>query len=185
MVAELVREKKLNQNNFLVKDGSLEYKPTKAMRSDEHTYQRFKNNYDYVIGVSKRFNPEVCLVLGDKPNPGFIADLPLYHRTPVACYEYDGIQFAVWYIRIRSKDKTRSPFDGVLKIEKMMVTTEEQEHGMDSELVDTLSGYIINERNPVCYGSDLRWANHIYPMFLTECYVKSRYISTESFLQLF
>jgi len=189
MVAELVGEKKLNDTNFLVKDGSLEYKPTKGMRSDERAYQKFKNNYDYVIGVSKRFNPEVCLVLGDKPNPGFIANLPLYNRTPVAYFtdpDFLGdIGFAVWYIRIRDTSKTRTPFDGIIKVEKVLVSKEEVEYGMNSDLVDLISAHLINERNPVCYGSDLRWANHLYPIYLTERYVKSHYLSTESFLHLF
>lgn len=189
MVAELVSEKKLNDNNFLIKDGSLEYKPTKAMRSDERAYQKFKNNYDYVIGVSKRFNPEVCLVLGDKPNPGFIANLPLYSRTPVAYFtdpDFLGdIGFAVWYIRIRDTAKTRTPFDGIIKVEKVLVSKAEVDNGMNSDLVDIISAHLINERNPVCYGSDLRWANHLYPVYLTERYVKSHYLSTASFLHLF
>ena len=67
----------------------------------------------------------------------------------------------------------------------MLVTDDEIEYGMDSQLVDTLTAYIINERNPACYGSDLRWANHIYPVYLTETFVKSKYISDESFLHLF
>jgi hypothetical protein len=189
MVSDLVGEKKLNDTNFLVKDGSLEYKPTKAMRSGERDYQRFKNNYDYVIGVSKRFNPEVCLVLGDKPNPGFIANLPLYSRTPVAYFtdpDFLGdIGFAVWYIRIRDTSKTRTPFDGIIKMEKILVSKDEVAYGMNSDLVDFISAHLINERNPVCYGSDLRWANHLYPIYLTERYVKSHYLSTESFLHLF
>lgn len=189
MVAALVSEKKLNDTNFLVKDGSLEYRPNKAMRNNERERQKFKNNYDYVIGVSKRFNPEVCLVLGDKPNPGFIAKLPLYHRTPVAYFtdpDFLGdIGFAVWYIRIRDQARTRTPFDGILKIEKILVTSDEVDNGMDSDLVDLLSAHIINERNPVCYGSDMRWANHLYPVYLTEKYVKAHYLSTESFLHLF
>jgi len=189
MVAELVGEKKLNDTNFLVKDGSLEYKPSRTMRSDERAYQRFRNNYNYVIGVSKRFNPEVCLVLGDKPNPGFIANLPLDNRTPVAYFtdpDFLGdIGFAVWYIRIRDTAKTRTPFDGIIKVEKVLVSREEVEHGMNSDLVDVISAHLINERNPVCYGSDLRWANHLYPIYLTERYVKSHYLSTDSFLHLF
>jgi len=188
LVAELVREGKLNQNNYLVKDGSLEYRPTKEDKDDKRRYQTFKNNYNWVIGVSKNFNPEVCEDINGKPNPGFIADLPLYHRTPVAEYEnpmLGDIKFAVWYIRLRDKEKTRTPFDGVLKVEKILVTEEETEVGIDSEQVDTLSAYLINERNPVCYGSDLRWANHIYPIYLTESFVKSRYLSAESFLHLF
>lgn len=189
LVAELVRAGKLNQDNYLVKDGSLEYKPSKEDRKDKKRYQTFKNNYNWVLGASKNFNPEVCIDINGKPNPGFIADLPLYHRTPVACYEnpeYLGdVQFAVWYIRLRDQNKTRTPFDGILKIEKILVTEEEINDGMNSELVDTLSAYLINERNPVCYGSDLRWANHIYPIYLTESFVKSKYLSTDSFLHLF
>ncbi|PKM40306.1 MAG: hypothetical protein CVV04_03640 [Firmicutes bacterium HGW-Firmicutes-9] len=188
LVAELVREGKLNQDNYLVKDGSLEYRPTKEDKADTKKYMMLKNNYKWVIGASKNFNPEVCQVLGDKPNPGFIAELPLYHRTPVAEYENEmlgDIKFAVWYIRLRDKKQTRTPFDGVLKVEKILVTEEENEYGIDSDDVDTLSAYLINERNPVCYGSDLRWANHIYPIYLTESYVKSRYLSAESFLHLF
>ncbi len=188
LVAELVREGKLDQNNYLVKDGSLEYRPTRKDRADKKIYQTFKNNYNWVIGASKNFNPEVCEDINGKPNPGFIADLPLYHRTPVSEYEnpmLGDIKFAVWYTRLRDKAQTRTPFDGILKIEKILVTEEENEYGMDSELVDMLSAYIINERNPVCYGSELRWANHIYPVYLTESYVKSRYLSAESFLHLF
>jgi len=188
LVAELVREGKLNQNNYLIKDGSLEYRPTKEDKIDKKKYQTFKNNYNWVIGASKNFNPEVCEDINGKPNPGFIADLPLYNRTPVAEYEnpmLGDIKFAVWYIRLRDKSQTRTAFDGILKIEKILVTEEEIENGIDSELVDTLSAYLMNERNPVCYGSDLRWANHIYPIYLTESFVKSRYLSSESFLHLF
>lgn len=189
LVAELVRDGKLNQNNYLVKDGSLEYRPTKEDKVDKWNYQIFKNNYSWVIGVSKNFNPEVCIDINGKPNPGFIADLPLYHRTPVACFEnpefFGDVQFAVWYIRMRDKSRTRTPFDGIIKVEKMLVTREEIDDGVDSNLVDQLSAYLINERNPVCYGSDLRWANHLYPIYLTETYVKSKYLSAESFLHLF
>ncbi|MDR0461830.1 MAG: hypothetical protein LBG88_00645 [Christensenellaceae bacterium] len=193
MVALFVSQGKLDQNNYLVKDGSLEYSQPvyeKDITKEEKKKQfaKFKQNYNFVLGASKHFNPSVCCDINGKPNPGFIADLPLYSRTPVARYhnEFCGdVDFAVWYIRLQGQEKTRTPFDGILKVEKMLVTSEEIENGIDSELVDTLSAYIINERNPVCYGSDLRWANHIYPMYMTETYVKSKYISAESFLQLF
>ena len=188
LVAELVREGKLSQDNYLIKDGSLEYRPSNEDRADKKKLQTFKNNYNWVIGASKNFNPEICVDINGNPNPGFIADLPLYARTPVSEYNnpmLGDISFAVWYIRLRDKSRTRTPFDGILKVEKILVTEEETENGIDSQLVDTLSAYLINERNPVCYGSDLRWANHIYPVYLTESYVKSKYLSAESFLHLF
>ena len=61
---------------------------------------------------------------------------------------------------------------------------EEIENGIDSDVIDLISANIINERNPTCYGTDRRWANHLYPVFLTESYVKSKYISTEMFLHM-
>lgn len=189
LVSELVKEKKLNQDNYLVKDGSLEYRPPKEYKNNSHEYQIFKNNYSYVVGISKNFNAEICTDNTGKPNPSFIAELPLYHRTPVACFEnkyfLGDIQFAVWYLRIRNTKITRSPFDGIVKVEKILVSEDEKTYGMDSELVNLLSAYIVNERNPVCYASDRRWANHIYPIYLTESFAKSKYISEESFMQLF
>lgn len=187
MVAELVKNKKLGQDAYLLKDGSLEYKVMKSGREDLRTLQKIKHNYRWVIGVSKSFNPESCLDHTGKPNSNYIADLPVFHRTPVARYEnsYLGdVQFGVWYIRLRDKRRTQTPFDGVVKVEKIMMD-EEIENGIDSDVIDLISANIINERNPTCYGTDRRWANHLYPVFLTESYVKSKYISTEMFLHLF
>lgn len=188
MVAELVKDNRLGQDSYLLKDGSLEYKVMKSGREDLRTLQKIKHNYSWVIGVSKSFNPESCLDHTGKPNSNYIADLPLFHRTPVARYEnrqfLGEVQFGVWYIRLRDKRRTQTPFDGVVKVEKIMMD-EEIEKGIDSDVIDLISANIINERNPTCYGTDRRWANHLYPVFLTESYVKSNYISTETFLHLF
>jgi hypothetical protein len=60
LVAKLVRNGKLNQDNYLIKDGSLEYRPTHEDKTDLKKYSRFKHNYDWVLGASKRFKAEVC-----------------------------------------------------------------------------------------------------------------------------
>jgi len=180
-VAELVRQKKLNKNNYLIKDGSLEYEWDKT---DLKNISSIKSNYASVIGVSKAFNPE-SLSSYNKNISRIIADLPEYHRTPAFMYETERIQdvkFAVWYLRIR---KTVSPFDGVLKIEKILVWDKEEEDGLESDEIDLISANIINERNPVSYGQDNRWAKHLYPIFLTEKYIKSKYLSDFHFINLF
>lgn len=188
MVAELARKGKLNQDNYLLKDGSLEY--TDDVRKEKNTYslQKIKHNYRWVVGVSKSFNPESLMDHQGRPNANYIADLPLFHRTPAALYsnqEFLGdVKFAVWYVRIRDKKQTRTPFDGVVKVEKILMP-EEEETGLDSEIIDMISAHIITERNPTCYGTDKRWANHLYPVYLTETYIKSQYMSTEMFLHLF
>ena len=93
--------------------------------------------------------------------------------------------YAVWYLRIRDKKYTTNTFDGILKIEKIMVTDEQKERGIDTDEVNLISANLINERNPVCYGADTRWANHLYPVYVTERFAKSRYLSTAMFLNLF
>ena len=167
--------------NYLIKDGSLEYRQKSGIQFQ---------NYRWVIGLSKSFNPEACMNIHGKPDPGYIADLPVNHRTQAACFSNPEIfgeaLFAVWYIRLRDRKRTRSAFDGIVKAEKLLTTHDEiTSSHMDSDEIDTLSAYILNERYPVCYGSDSRWASHIYPVYLTEQYIKSKYLSTESFLHLF
>ena len=183
VVFELVKAKKLNENSFLIKDGSLEY-----MKSgDAKELSVIKSNYDCVIGVSKAFNPE-ALSNNTKDISKIIADLPLYHRTPAFMYNTERIpdvNFAVWYLRIRDKKYTESPFDGVLKIEKILVREIQEEEGLDSDEIDLISANIINERNPVCYGKDDRWAKHLYPVYLTESYIKSQYLSDSHYINLF
>ncbi len=188
MVAELAKTGRLNQDNYLLKDGSLEYSEDVRKGKDDYSLSKIKHNYRWVVGVSKSFNPESLLNHKGKPDANYIADLPLFHRTPAALFENSDflgdVKFAVWYVRIRDKSRTRTPFDGVVKVEKILMP-EEEEKGLDSEIIDLLSANIINERNPTCYGTDKRWANHLYPVYLTESYIKSRYMSTETFLHLF
>ncbi|NMC59960.1 MAG: hypothetical protein GYA51_11375, partial [Candidatus Methanofastidiosa archaeon] len=187
IVAELVKKNLLNQDNYLLKDGSLQYKPMKS--GDFRELSKLKSNYRCVVGLSKHFNPELSKDKLGKSNATKIAKLPLYHRTPAFMYQTDivstEVHFCIWYLRIRDVKYTESPFSGVVKVEKVLVTEDEIENGLNSDEVDLISANIINERNPVAYGSDTRWANHLYPVYLTEKYVKSQYISDLHFLNLF
>lgn len=187
MVIELVKNKKLNSRNYLLKDGSLEYR-VDNFRNNTRELNSFKNNYTYVVGVSKSFNPVNCHDKNKKNNSNSIAELPLFHRTPVNLYtspRLNGMKYAVWYLRIRERKYTYNTFDGILKIEKILVNDKQQEEGLDTEEVDFITANIINERNPTCYGNDLRWANHLYPVYMTEMYIKSKYMSNTMFLNLF
>ena len=188
MVAELVKKNKLDQDSYLLKDGSLEYPKMSSGNPNLRSLQQIRHNYNWVVGVSKSFNPELCFDHTGKPNSNYIANLPVFHRTPVARYTSsrvgNDVTFGIWYIRLRDKRRTQTPFDGVVKVEKIMMD-EEIDHGINSDVIDLISANIINERNPTCYGTDKRWANHLYPVFLTESFVKSQYISTEMFLHLF
>lgn len=186
MVTKLVSEHRVNPNHYLLKDGSLEYRVDHLKNSRE--LRQFQSNFSHVVGVSKSFNPENCKDRKGKNNSNVIANLPLFHRTPVSMYDsprLEGMKYAVWYIRIRDKKYTVNAFDGILKIEKILVSEAEIRDGMDTEEVDYITANLINERNPVCYGADIRWANHLYPVYVTEQFAKSKYLSDTMFLNLF
>ena len=93
--------------------------------------------------------------------------------------------FAVWYVRLRKPRNGRGPFDGIVKVEKVLVSDREKEFGLETSEVDNISAWLLNERIPVCYGKDSRWANHLYPVYLTETYAKSKYRSEQHFVNLF
>ena len=186
-VLKLVRDGKVNEESYLIKDGSLEYKATKTKAMNLND-AKMKNAYQYVIGVSKSFNPTLCFVNGGGTNSGIIAGLKENERTPACCYQSrlsgEGVSFCVWYLRLRDSKYTNNVFDGVVKIEKLIQDAEKQ-NGVDSELIDMISAFLLMERNPVAYGKDGRWANHLYPIYVTECFAKSKYIYNDTFLRLF
>jgi hypothetical protein len=186
IVANLSSKNIINPDRYLIKDGSLQYAPARSSNFKE--LSKFKSHYKCVIGVSKMFDPELCKDNRGKSNADKIAMLPNYHRTPAYKYKSErvgNVFFAVWYVRIRNSEHTFSPFSGVVKIEKILITDEEIENGLDSQEIDLITANIINERNPVCYGKDARWANHLYPIFLTESFIKSKYLSDINFLNIF
>lgn len=191
MVNDLVKARKLDQENYLIKDGTIDYqKMTLRKRGKSQVDPRkVLNNYRYVLGVSKSFNPTKCKDKKGQSNSDIIATLKPFQRTPAYMYEStragQGVFFCIWYLRIRDAKFTQNVFDGILKIEKLLVSEEEKRNGLSSELIDTLSAHLLNERTPTCYGKDLRWANHIYPVYLTEEYIKSKYLSEKLFLQQF
>ena len=186
----LVQEERvLTPESMLIKDGSLEYK--KISRGTYKDISRLRSNYKCVVGVSKKFNPEKSYDKKGKSNASLIAQLPLYHRTPAFKFRSNvsggaggAVHFAAWYVRIRDIEHTISPFDGVVKVERLLVDDNAVANGLPSDEVDVISANIVWERNPTCYGSDLRWANHLYPIHLTERCLKSHRLSDHVIMNL-
>lgn len=188
LVSTLAKENYLSKSVYLVKDGSLEYKEYSSKSIDKYSYATIRDNYSAVVGISKSFNPSLARKKDKTSMAKDIAELPVYHRTPAFMYESEHTgneKFAIWYVRIRSANHCLSPFDGIVKVEKILMKDSEQQYGLNTNEINIISANIINERNPVCYGNDTRWANHIYPIYLTESFVKSRYISNTFFLNMF
>jgi len=191
LVKNLASQKKHEDGYcYLLKDGSIQYKKPEG---NSAVTAIVKDNYRRVIGASKMFNPEILSAQPNKKkgiaSAKSIAELPLFSRTLAYRYHSDRIgadtEFAIWYVRIRGMERTDSPFAGILKLEKILVTKAEQTDGIPTDEINDITSHIITERTPVCYGLDKRWANHLYPVYLTESYIKSQFLSDQFFINLF
>lgn len=183
LVADLCKKNKLQDDSWLIKDGSLEYNP-RFSNLDTTQWNKLRSNYSHVVGVSKSFDPELIADYEGNRLSKTIASLQPFERTKVYKYEstHNGNSFAVWYLRLRNSEYRETHFSDVVKCELVLHREGELK---DSDLIDTISANIINEAYPVCYGADSRWANHLYPIYLTESFCKSNYIDSNIILSLF
>jgi hypothetical protein len=165
----------VDKDNFIIKDGSLGY-----FNGVDESKTRF------IVGASKKFSTHDYMP-GGEGQSDFIVNLPIFHRTAAAeskneiGNDYIKLRKIIWYVRLKERERTSNPLSGVIKLEIRLAKNIE----LDPELIDKISAHIIAERNPTCYGDDSRWANHLYPIYLTESFIKSQYISNEKFFKYF
>ena len=180
MVNSLCSDYTINEDAMLVKDGTLEYKKDFTNMPDaDLDSAMFDLNIENVIGVSKLFNPELLNEI--EPQIGkVIADLPPYSRTNAFKYIHEGKNYCMWYLRLRETPNAATRYSDVVKVEIVMVEKDK----MSSQLINSISTHLINEAYPVCFGKDSRWANHLYPVYLTESYCKSKYINDQIIIKL-
>ena len=177
----------LSEEKYLLKDGSLEY--SERARGAYTDLSIIRKHYQRVVGVSKQFNPEsLAKHRRQRKIAEKIAFLKVFHRTPAFLYQSEhtakNIYFAVWYLRIRERyARNSSPFDGILKVEKILIG-DEKDNGLDTSEVDLISANLIIERNPTTFGKEARWHNHLYPVYVAETFVKSLFHSKEYFLNV-
>ena len=174
-VRRMMADRDLRDNAMLVVDGSLQFR-REVLQRNQFSITQLAN----VIGISKSFTPSQPVVgsRGSKHLGTYLQNLEYGQRTPVFKAGHDEFEnlLGVWYLRIRPRRMMSNPLAGIIKIE-VLANGEEQENGLDRDRVDHLSALILSERNVTPYGSDNRWANHIYPIYLTELYLKSGFLS--------
>jgi len=184
MVRDLCREKKLGDTAWLIKDGSLQYNPNFS-NMDLAQFNSMRSNYNRVVGVSKSFNPDLLKNFQGKKMAPIIAGLKPFERTKAYVYVSEhsyGQKFAIWYLRLRKETGIRETnFSDIIKCEAVI----DGSGVMLSDDIDSICANLIQEAYPVCYGKDSRWANHLYPVYLTETFCKSNYLTDNVFLSLF
>jgi len=185
LVATLCAHNKLDDERWLIKDGSLEYNPSYS-NLDSATWNNLRVNYQHVVGVSKQFDPELLPDYEGNRLSRTIANLKPFERTKVYRYESQhkggSAFYAVWYLRLRNSDFRETSFSDIVKCEMVLL---QEDKPIESDIINVISANLIREAYPVCFGSDTRWANHLYPVFLTESFCKSHYIDSNVILNLF
>ena len=180
MVNALCADYTINESAMLVKDGTLEYKKDFTNIPDaDLDSAMFDMNIENVIGVSKSFDPEL---LNDiEPQIGkLIAELPPYARTNAYKYIHEGKVYCMWYLRLRETPNAATRYSDVVKVEFVLVGKK----CVSSQIINNISTHLINEAYPMCFGKDSRWANHLYPIYVTESYCKSKYINDQIIIKL-
>ncbi|EHL81111.1 hypothetical protein [Coprobacter fastidiosus] len=169
-----------NDDAMLIKDGSIEYKKDFTNRPDKELASAvFNQNFRDVVGVSKLFDPE--LLSRNEPHIGtIIAELKPMHRTKAYRYIHEGKSYCVWYIRLRNTINRSNSYSDIIKVEMFMVGNKIKQ----SALIDSISAHLINEAYPVCYGKDARWANHLYPVYVTETFCKSNFVDEKLIIKI-
>ena len=183
ILSNMVKSRALDTDRMLLVDGPLQF-----LRQDTGKAE-FADLFYNVIGVSKSFNP--MLPTSNRYKRGGtqigaeLLKLEYGERTPVFLKENDrGRRFGIWYLRIRPKNRVSNPLEGIIKIEKMALE-DYYDIGIPTDIVDTISLSLLNESSPTCYGKDERWANHLYPVYLTETLIKSTFESDLVFIHNF
>ena len=183
-IREMINMNLINKYHMLVKDGGLQYREAKIknLNLTKDDLVQLRN----VIGLAKTFNPNITLGRGrgreDLGN--LVKNLEWKERSTVICNNKDELTpHGWWYLRLRPIDKIYSPLQGIVKIE-IFATGMEKEDGISEARADTISSYVFLERNVTPFNADTRWASHIYPIYLTEMYLKSSFLSQNRFKAL-
>ena len=179
-IASLADQRLLRNDALLVVDGPLRFKEMRGRRFD---IVQFRN----VLGLSKSFRPSFAIGKGRRRmDVGSITSgLDFGERTSVFRTAEDDKSIGMWYLRIRPRRMMPNPLDGIVKIECYAIDQEDKEDGFDSDKVNVISAHLLQERNVTPFKADSRWANHIYPIYLAEKYLKSSFMSDTRFKALF
>jgi len=108
--------------------------------------------------------------------PRLLSGLKYEHRTPAFFTSKGKVIF--WYLRMRAQGQVDYPLMGVIKVEVPAPTPEER---ISCTEIDLISSCLLAERTVSPHGVDARWHAHIYPVFVTEQYIKNMFYTRETF----
>ena len=172
LIRDYAQARKVRRDRLLIIDGSLQF-----YENLERNKEAFRN----VVGVSKSFklNRRVGSGAGASRVGTQVAHLRPRHRTPAHKVHIPrgNLTVGAWYLRLRSPTQYSNSFstDGVVKLEIFPDDATGSEPALDTDRCNRISSHILALRHPATPSTDFRWASHLYPVYLTERYIKSRF----------
>ena len=174
-ISKLASDGDISREALLLIDGSLAF----YGNMEQHT-EAFRN----VVGVAKSFDLHLPYGSGKgaKHVGAVISKLPRGHRTPARGVSHRNLTIASWYLRLHDQKKISNleyP-DGVVKIEIFPDEPAKSSPTVEAARCERISQHVLALRAPATPNIDSRWASHLYPVYLTERYIKSQFRSNLS-----
>ena len=175
LIKELAESRKVTRESLLMIDGSLQF-----YENLERDREAFRN----VVGVAKSF--DLNQRIGKGPNfkeiGTLIAGLRHRHRTAARKIQHRNLTIGAWYLRLHSARSHAglTITDGVVKLEIFPDNAMGSEPVLDTDRCDRISKNVLALRHPTTPWTDSRWASHLYPIYLTENYIKARFRSARA-----
>ena len=175
LIKELAELRKLMRDSLLMIDGSLQF---------YGNLEREKEAFRNVVGVAKSF--DLNQRIGTGPNAKEVGVLVAYlrhcFRTPARKVSHRNLTIGAWYLRLHSQQSHPSLAitDGVVKIEIFPDNPTSSEPVLHTDRCNLISKNVLALRYPTTPWTDSRWSSHLYPIHLTEQYIKTRLRSDRS-----
>ena len=172
LIKNLADSEKVTRENMLMIDGSLQF---------YGNFDRAREAFRNVVGLAKSFDLHQRVGHGQsaKQVGGLIAGLKHRHRTPARKVTVPRTNLAIgaWYLRLHSEKQLAglSVDDGVVKLELFPDGEAGHQRPLATDQCDRISQSVLALRHPTTPSADRRWASHLYPVHLTERYIKTRF----------
>ena len=174
-IVELAKVGDLSRNALLIIDGSIEFYAD---------MERHKEAFRNVVGVAKSFDLHRPYLTGSRAERvgAVISRLPSGHRTPARGTAHRNLTIASWYLRLRGRSRMASLeyTEGVVKIEVFPDEPSTDSPKIEASRCNRLSEHVRALRAPATPNTDARWASHLYPVHLTERYIKTQFRNDQS-----
>lgn len=168
-IGDLAKARKLRRESLLLIDGSLQF---------YENLSKYREAFQNVVGVAKSFELHNQVGKGKKAKQvgTIVASLEHRHRTVAHEVKLRNMSIGSWYLRLHPARRLTSISDGVVKLEVFPeYPTTNTSMNLSSSRCQRLSQDVLALRHPATPKTDSRWASHLYPVYMTERYLKLRF----------